>query len=71
MDDPAARGCLVAARTGQRPEDEAPRLIASLAMTVLRTSMESWVAEGPKDRDDSTVPHGERLMILLRTLLGS
>jgi AcrR family transcriptional regulator len=61
---------IVAARTGERPEDEPPRLIAALAMTVLRISMESWVADGPEDQDGSTAAHMERVMTLLRTLLG-
>jgi AcrR family transcriptional regulator len=57
---------IVAARTGERPEDEAPRLIAALAMTVLRTSMESWVADDP---EASTKPHLEHMTTLLHTLL--
>lgn len=62
---------IVAARTGERPETEPPRLIAALAMTVLRISMESWVAEGPQDPDDSTTAQVERVMTLLRTVLDS
>ncbi|WP_234046032.1 TetR/AcrR family transcriptional regulator [Streptomyces adelaidensis] len=61
---------IVATRTGQRAEDEAPRLIAALAMTALKTGMESWVAEDPKDENDSPMPYVERVMTLLRTLLG-
>lgn len=61
----------VATRTGERPQDESPRLIAALAMTALRTGMESWVADGPKEQDDSPMPHVERVMALLRSLLGS
>ncbi|MFJ9249622.1 TetR family transcriptional regulator [Streptomyces sp. NPDC101776] len=62
---------IVAARTGERPEDEAPRLIAALAITALRTAMESWVADDTKDQDDSPMPYVERVMTLLRTFLGS
>jgi AcrR family transcriptional regulator len=62
---------IAAARMGERPGDEAPRLIAALAMTAIRTAMESWTADGAEDRDDSPMPYVERVMTLLRTLLGS
>ncbi|WTN37613.1 TetR/AcrR family transcriptional regulator [Streptomyces sp. NBC_00631] len=61
---------IVAARTGERPEDEAPRLIAALAVTALKTGIESWVAGGPQGQDDSPLPYVERVMALLRALLG-
>ncbi|WP_405729052.1 TetR/AcrR family transcriptional regulator [Streptomyces sp. NBC_00028] len=61
---------IVAARTGERAEDEAPRLIAALAVTAVKTAIESWVADSPKDEDDSPLPYVERVMALLRTLLG-
>ncbi|WP_406432376.1 TetR/AcrR family transcriptional regulator [Streptomyces sp. NBC_00631] len=61
---------VVASRTGELPEDDAPRLIAALAMTVLRTSIEGWVAEGLQDKDDSALPDVERVMTLLRAFLG-
>ncbi|MCD9879272.1 hypothetical protein LJ657_37885 [Streptomyces sp. NR30] len=60
----------MAARTGEPPEAQPPRLITALAMTVLRISMDSWVAESPQDQEDSTTAQAERVMTLLRTVLG-
>jgi len=44
FEDPFAAG--LAARLGQQPDDLAPRWLAAAAATVLRISIERWVASG-------------------------
>ncbi|MFI6159179.1 MULTISPECIES: TetR/AcrR family transcriptional regulator [Micromonospora] len=55
----------VAARTGDQPQDEMPRLIAGLAMAVVRTGMENFTT----GEDDDPVPYVERAVTTLRALL--
>jgi AcrR family transcriptional regulator len=56
----------VARRLGEEAGDEAPTLIASVALTVLRQGLERW-ARSPGE--DSPVRYVERSMHLLHTLL--
>lgn len=57
---------LVARRLGDQAGDEAPTLIAAVALTVLRHGMDRWAhATG----DDSPVPYVEHSMDLLHVLL--
>lgn len=56
----------VAARTGHTTQDEMPRLIAALAMAAVKTGLQSFAASD----DDSPVPHVERAVATLNTLLG-
>ncbi len=56
----------VAARTGEQPQDEMPRLIASLTMAAIRTSLENFTS----GNDDNPVPYVERAVTTLRALLG-
>jgi AcrR family transcriptional regulator len=56
---------LIAERTGARPDDDIPVLIATLAMTVVRVGMDRW-ASIDSDDDDSPVPHVQRAARLVQ-----
>lgn len=58
----------VAARTGDQPRDELPRLISALAMTAVRTGLESFVTADSDD--DNPIPYVERTVAALHGLLG-
>ncbi|MEU6261070.1 TetR family transcriptional regulator [Streptomyces sp. NPDC047043] len=60
---------MVATRTQQDPGDELPRLMAALAMTAVKTGMESWASADPTDEHDSPIPYIERVLAVLRGLL--
>ncbi|GAA2433581.1 TetR family transcriptional regulator [Streptomyces macrosporus] len=59
----------VAERMGRQPDDEVPNLIASVALTAVRTGLERWSRDEPVDGEDSPVPYVERSVALLHTLL--
>lgn len=58
---------LVAERAGMQADDDAPRLIAALALAVVRTGMESWAGAAPSDDDDTPVPHLQRAATLVHS----
>jgi AcrR family transcriptional regulator len=58
---------LVAERAGMQPGDDVPRLIAALALAVVRTGMMSWAAAAPSDDDDALVPHVQRAVTLVQS----
>ncbi|MFD4603849.1 TetR family transcriptional regulator [Streptomyces sp. NPDC058464] len=61
---------VVGRRLGLEPGDEVPGLMAALALTAVRTGVERWSGSGSEGTDDdSPVPHVERSMELLRSLL--
>ncbi len=57
---------MVAQRVGMHADDEVPTLIAALALTAVRTGLERWSANEPRDRDDTPVPYVERSAELIR-----
>jgi AcrR family transcriptional regulator len=58
-------------RMGLSTDPEMPDLIASLAIAVIRTGMESWSQDTADDRADSPVPYVDRAVALLHTVLAS
>ena len=56
-----------ALRMGPDVDPQLPVLIASMAMAAVRTGMENWARS--TDAGDSPVPHVERAVALLRTVL--
>lgn len=58
---------LVAQRTGMKPSDDVPMLIAALALAVMRTGMVSWATAPPKGGDDSPVSHLQRAATLVQS----
>jgi hypothetical protein len=50
------------------PSDEVPTLIAALALAVLRTALQRWASEVPKDDDDTPLPNVQRAAALVHTL---
>jgi AcrR family transcriptional regulator len=56
----------VAARTGETPQDETPRLIAALAVAAIKTGMDSFTAGD----QDGPLPYVESAFAALRALLG-
>lgn len=60
---------MVAMRMGTRPEDEAPRLIAALAMSAVRSGQETWMIGATAEGQDLPLPFVERAVAHLHTLL--
>lgn len=58
----------VAQRLGQNPNDDVPRLVAAVALTVMRVGLERWSADDSANRHDSPVPYVERSAALLQAL---
>jgi AcrR family transcriptional regulator len=56
----------VAARTGEQPSDEMPRLIAALAVAAVKTGIDTITARG----DDDPIPYVRSAVAALHTLLG-
>lgn len=61
-------GELVAHRLNRAPDDEVATLIAALAMTILRSGLDRWMASAPDDRDDDPVRHIEHAATLVLTI---
>jgi AcrR family transcriptional regulator len=56
----------VAARTGEQPQDETPRLVAAFAVAAVKTGLDSFTAGD----EDGSLPYVERTFAALRALLG-
>ncbi|MFI7701608.1 TetR/AcrR family transcriptional regulator [Nonomuraea sp. NPDC049480] len=57
----------VAARTGEQPSDEMPRLIAALAVAAVKTGLDSVTARGG---NDDPIPYVRSAVAALHNLLG-
>ena len=51
-----------------RPDDEIPALISALALTAVRSGIESWTSGGPKDAQDTPMPYVERAAALVNSI---
>lgn len=59
---------LVSARLNRPTDDEAARLVAALALTVLRTGFEGWAKSAPDEFERGPAAHVERVAGLARDL---
>jgi AcrR family transcriptional regulator len=59
---------IVSRRQGMRPDDEIPALISALALTAVRSGIESWTRGEPKDADDTPMPYVERAAALVNSI---
>jgi len=59
---------IVARRQAMRPDDEIPALISALALTAVRSGIESWTSGGPKDAEDTPMPYVERAAALVNSI---
>lgn len=59
---------IVARRQAMRPDDEIPALISALALTAVRSGIESWTSGEPKDADDTPMPYVERAAALVNSI---
>ena len=59
---------IVVRRQKMRPDDEMAVLISALALTAIRSGIESWTNGKPKDRDDTPMPYVERAAALVNSI---
>lgn len=59
---------IVVRRQKMRPDDEMAVLIAALALTAIRSGIESWTNGKPKDRNDTPMPYVERAAALVNSI---
>ena len=59
---------VVARRQAMGPDDEIPALISALALTAVRSGIESWTCGKPKDADDTPMPYVERAAALVNSI---
>ncbi|WP_156690470.1 TetR/AcrR family transcriptional regulator [Mycobacterium sp. Marseille-P9652] len=59
---------IVARRQAMEPDDEIVALIAALALTAVRSGIERWAGEDPKDHDDTPMPYVERAAALVNSI---
>jgi AcrR family transcriptional regulator len=59
---------IVARRQAMRPDDEIPALISALALTAVRSGIERWASEEPKDDDDTPMPYVEHAAALVNSI---
>ena len=59
---------IVVRRQKMRPDDEMAVLISALALTAIRSGIESWTNGKPKDRDDTPMPYIERAAALVNSI---
>jgi AcrR family transcriptional regulator len=59
---------IVSRRQGMPPDDEIPALISALALTAVRSGIESWTGGEPKDADDTPMPYVERAAALVNSI---
>jgi AcrR family transcriptional regulator len=56
---------IVSRRQAMGPDDEISALISALAITAIRSGLESWSSGGAKDPDDTPMPYVERAAALV------
>ncbi|HEX4394713.1 MAG TPA: TetR family transcriptional regulator [Mycobacterium sp.] len=59
---------IVARREAMGPDDEISALIAALAITAIRSGLESWSSGEPKDADDTPMAYVERAAALVNSI---
>jgi AcrR family transcriptional regulator len=59
---------IVVRRQKMRPDDEMAGLIAALALTAIRSGIESWTSGKAKDADDTPMPYVERAAALVNSI---
>jgi AcrR family transcriptional regulator len=59
---------IVTRRQAMPPDDEIPALISALALTAVRSGIESWTNGEPKDADDTPMPYVERAAALVNSI---
>jgi AcrR family transcriptional regulator len=59
---------IVVRRQKMRPDDEMAVLISALALTAIRSGIESWTNGEPKDADDTPMPYVERAAALVNSI---
>jgi AcrR family transcriptional regulator len=59
---------IVARRQAMGPDDEIPALISALALTAVRSGIESWTSGEPKDAEDTPMPYVERAAALVNSI---
>jgi AcrR family transcriptional regulator len=59
---------IVVRRQKMRPDDEMAVLISALALTAIRSGIESWTSGKPKDADDTPMPYVERAAALVNSI---
>ncbi|HEY1840270.1 MAG TPA: TetR family transcriptional regulator [Mycobacterium sp.] len=62
---------MVSRRQAMGPEDEISALIAALAITAIRSGLESWSSSEPKGADDTPMPYVERAAALVNSIFTS
>jgi AcrR family transcriptional regulator len=59
---------IVVRRQKMRKDDEMASLIAALALTAIRSGIESWTNGKPKDKADTPMPYVERAAALVHSI---
>ena len=59
---------LVVRRQAMRRDAEIPALISALALTAVRSGIERWASDEPKDTDDTPMPYVERAAALVNSI---
>jgi AcrR family transcriptional regulator len=59
---------MVARRQGMRADAEIPALISALALTAVRSGIESWTSADPQHADDTPMPYVERAAALVNSI---
>jgi AcrR family transcriptional regulator len=59
---------IVARRQAMPTDDEIPALISALALTAVRSGIESWTSGEPKDVEDTPMPYVERAAALVKSI---
>jgi AcrR family transcriptional regulator len=59
---------IVSRRQMMRSDDDIPALIAALALTAVRSGLERWAGDTPKDDDDTPMPYVERAAVLVNSI---
>jgi AcrR family transcriptional regulator len=59
---------IVVRRQAMRPDDEIPALISALALTAIRSGIERWASEEPRDDDDTPMPYVEHAAALVNSI---
>lgn len=59
---------IVVRRQKMRSDDEMAGLISALALTAIRSGIESWTSGKPKDADDTPMPYVERAAALVNSI---
>lgn len=59
---------IVSRRQAMKPDDEIPALISALALTAIRSGIESWTSGKPKDADDTPMPYVEHAAALVNSI---